>query len=106
MRQQAIDFGVPRRQQALKHIPQVRLRIQAVDLRRLGQAHDVGRALAAAQGAHDQLVAEPQRPRPDLVLHPVVVDGQLPVAEIAYQRRPAFQAVIDGLGRACAIGQL
>lgn len=36
------------------------------------------------------------RPGPDLILHPGVVDRRLAVVEIAHQRFPALEAVVDG----------
>ena len=66
---------------------------------RLYQAHHRRRPLARAQAAGEQPVAPANGDRPDLVLDPVVVHGQLPVIDEARQRNPAPQAVIQSPGR-------
>ena len=43
--------------------------------------------------------------RADGVLRRVVVDGQGAVGEVALQRRPAFEAVVDGPRQAAAVGR-
>ena len=52
----------------------------------------------------EEPVLLPESDGPDDVLHRVVVDRQVPGGGIATQGRPAFQAVVDGLRRAAAIG--
>ena len=47
-----------------------------------------------------------QGPQPDLILHPVVIDGYCPIIEITGQRRPSFQTVIDSLGEFGSVGVL
>lgn len=77
-----------------------------VDARRLDQTHDRRRPLAAAQRSRKQPVRTPKRPRPDQVLDLVVVDGHGTIFQVARQRYPAFEAVIEGLGRARSVAHL
>lgn len=100
--QQFVDAAGRLCRQPLEHIAQVGVRIDAVHLRRADQAHDRRGALAGAQTAGEQPVVAPERDRPDPVLDPVVVGRQVAIAEVARERRPALQAVIDrsGGGRA------
>lgn len=71
---------------------------------RLDQTHDRSRAFSAAQGACEQPVRAPNCPRSDLILTPIIVNGHRAIVEIARQRRPAFKAVIQGLGDGGAFG--
>jgi len=78
----------------------------AIEFGGLDQAHDRGGALAGAQAAGEQPVLPAERNRPDLVFDPVVVDRDLSVRQVARQRDPAFQAVVDGFGAGAAIWDL
>lgn len=51
MRQQFVDVAGLVRGQAREHVPQVRIGIKAVELRRLDEAGDRGRTLAGDQTA-------------------------------------------------------
>ncbi len=55
--------------------------------------------LATRVGAGEQPVRALRRNRSDAVLEVVVVDGQVAVVDEAHERRPAFQAVIEGAGK-------
>lgn len=77
----------------------------AVQLRGLDQSHDRRSTLTTAQRSCEQPVGAAQRPGPDLVFHPVVVDGHSAIVQLARQRCPPFQAVIQVFGCAGAIRQ-
>lgn len=57
-----------------------------------------GRALPLPQRASEQPVREPESDRADLVLHPAVVDRQLPIVDVARARGPSLQAVVQRTG--------
>ena len=86
------------RRQSPQHIAQVGTGIDPVELGRLDQAHDGGRALACQQRARKQPVLAPDRDGPHLVLDPIVVDGQPAVVDEARERLPALEAVVQRLG--------
>lgn len=67
-------------------------------MRRLDKAQDRCRPLAAVQRPGKQPIRTHTRPRPDQVLHLVVVDGHSTIFQVARQRYPAFEAVIQSLG--------
>ncbi len=71
-----------------------------VQLCGLDQGHHRSSALATAQGSREQPVGTPQCPGSDLVFHPVVVDGHSAIVQVARQRFPPFEAVIQRFGRA------
>ena len=106
MRQQLLDPAAPVRGQAREHVLQVGIGVMTVHARRLHQAHHRRRPLARTQAAGEQPVVSSHRDRPDLVLDPVVVHGQLPVINEARQRSPTPQAVIQRLGRGRTVRQL
>ena len=105
MRQQLLDPAGPVRGQPREHVLQVGIGVVPVHARRLHQTHHRRRPLARTQAPGEQPVVSPNRNRPDLVLDPVVVHGQLPVINEARQRSPAPQAVIQRLGRGRAVRQ-
>lgn len=61
--------------QPFQHVLQVGVRLVAIQLGALDQAHDGGSALATAQLPGEQPVGTSERPGADQVLDPVVVDG-------------------------------
>lgn len=67
--------------------------------RRLDQADDRRRAFTAAQRAGKQAVRASKSSWSNLVLDLVVVDGYRSIFQVARQRYPAFEAVIQGYGR-------
>ena len=77
-----------------------------VQPRGLNQAHDRRGTLARPQRSGKQPVRATQRDRAYPILYPVVVDGQGTVVEESRQRRPAAEAVVDGLGDRGAVGRL
>ncbi len=99
MRQQLLHPAGPVRGQPRQHILEIGIGVMPVHARRLHQAHHRRRPLTRAQAAGEQPVAPANGYRPDLVLDPVVVYGQLPVIDEARQRSPAPQAVVQRLGR-------
>jgi hypothetical protein len=95
MRQQLFDPAGRVRWQPLEHVLEVGVRIVPVELGRVHQAHHRAARLPARRlPANSQFAA--QRNRPDLVLHPVVVDRQFAVVDVARERCPALEAVVDG----------
>ena len=70
----------------------------------MDEAHHSGGPLSRAQAAREEPVLPPQRNRPDAVLHPVVVYGQVTVIEVAGQCGPTLEVVVDGSGSGRAIG--
>jgi hypothetical protein len=95
MRQQLRNITRPLRRQAREDVLQISIRIMPIEPRRLDQAHDRRRPFAAAQRTCKEPVFTTQRLRSDLVVAPIIVNGYGPVIEIARQRRPAFEAVIQ-----------
>ena len=79
MWQQFFDLAVFLRRQASQHIFQVGIGIMPIELGALNQAHHRSRALPRPQGTGEQPVAAPNGNRTNLVLDPIVVDGQMPV---------------------------
>ena len=77
----------------------------AIELGALNQAHHGRRPLARTQRAREQPVAPTNGDWPDLVLDPVVVDGQAPVLHKPGQCNPAFQAVVQRFGGGRPIGE-
>lgn len=70
---------------------------------RLDQVHDGSRAPTSAQRSREQPVRAPDRPWPCLVLDPVIVDRRIAIIQVACERFPALEAVVDGPRRARAI---
>ena len=98
MRQEFVDPVGRLRRQPLQYIARVGIRIKSVERGRLNEAHHRRSPFARAQAAGEEPVLPPQRNGPDAVLHPLVVDGQVFVIEVAGQCRPALGAVVDGPG--------
>lgn len=73
-----------------------------IHTRRLDQANDRRRLLAAAQRPSEEPVRTPKRPRPNGVFDWVIVDGHGTIIQVARQRYPALQALLQGLGRSRA----
>ena len=78
------------------------VRIVAVELGRLDQAHDDGGTLSSTERSGKEPVRAPEGDGSDPVLEPVVVDRQIAIVQVTRQRCPAAQAVVDRLcsGRA------
>lgn len=72
-----------------------------------GLCRAVDRSVPAAS-SHKGVVRiiAPRRPRSDLLFVMVVVDGQRRVVQVARERRPAVEAVVDRLGRGGAVRDL
>lgn len=98
MRQQFINAAGLLQWQALEHIAHAGVGIKPINPGRVDQAHYRCGALAGSERSGEQPVRSPQRDRPDLVLHPVVVDVQFANVDEACERRPSVQALVDGLG--------
>ena len=99
MRQQLADLAGLLGRQPRQHIFEIGIRIMPVHARRLDQTHDRRCPFAAAKRPGKQPVGASKCPRPDLVLDRIVVYGHSPIFQVARQRHPALQAVIQGLGR-------
>lgn len=65
--------------QASQYIFQIRIGIMAIESRGLDQTHHCRRALNRAQRTGEQPIRATQRPRPDLILDPVIIDGYGPI---------------------------
>ena len=96
-RQQLVDAVDRMVGDALEHVAQVRLGIEAVELGRLHQAVDRRGALAARVGAGEQVVLAAEGDAAQRALGGVVVDLDAAVVAIAGQRRPALRRVADRL---------
>lgn len=94
VRQQFFDPAGRLGWQPIKHVLEAAMRIVAVELRRLDQAHRRRGALPATQRSSEQPVRAPECDRSDPVHDPVVVDGHSPVLEEAHQRHPSIQTVV------------
>ena len=79
----------------VEHLAQVRLGIQAVQLRRADQAVDRRGALAAGVRAGEEVVLAAERHRAQRALGGVVVDVDVAVVAVADQCRPARERVAD-----------
>ena len=79
MRQRFPDPAVRMCGQSREHILQIRIRVVAVQFRRLHQTHDGGRPFAGPQGTREQPVVAAHGDGPDLLFAPVIIDGQPPV---------------------------
>jgi hypothetical protein len=80
------------------------MRLVAVELRGSNEAHDCGRTLTSAERTCKQPVVAPDGPRANLVFNPVVVVRHAPIVEIARERLPAFEAVIQRFRYCGALG--
>jgi hypothetical protein len=72
-----------------QNIPEIGLRIKAVELGRLDQGVDDGGAFAAAVGAGEEPVLAADGERPDRTFGGIVVDLQIAAVGIAGERGPA-----------------
>ena len=106
MRQELCNLAVLVGGQPHQDILEVGVRVMPVEPGTLDQAHDGSGALARAQRSGEQPVRAAHGHGPDLVFHPVVVDGQLPVIQETHERAPAPQAVVKRLGRSRAVQEL
>ena len=79
MRQQLLNLAGLVRRQPGQHILEVGVRIMFIEPSRLDQAHHRSRPLARAKASGEHPVISPNGNRPDLILDPVVVYGELPV---------------------------
>src|ERR1700690_3102280 len=78
----------------------------SVELGGLDETHDVRGTLTGAKGTREGPVRSPQGHWPDSVLDMIVVDRQIAILEVARQRRPASEAVIDRFSCGGAIRHL
>lgn len=92
--------------QSLQHIIEIRIGLQPVEPSGVQQAHDGRSPLARMQAAGEQPVLASQGDGADQVFNAIVVRSQVAVVDEARQRRPPFEAVVDGLGGRAAVGQL
>ena len=79
MRQQFPNPAGLVRRQSGQHILEIRVRIMSIKSSRLDQAHHRSPPLARAKASGEHPVISPNGNRPDLILDPVVVHGELPV---------------------------
>lgn len=102
-RQQQVDVAVEEGWRFLQGVAQPGRRIKSVERSGSEQALDGGGSLAGALRNDEQSVLLGQADRADCVSHGVVIDRQRTVDRIAGERRPALEAVFDGLRRAAAV---
>ena len=95
MRKQFLESTGRLRRQSLKHVLEIAIRIMSIELGGLDEAHDVGGALSGTKGSGKEPVRSAQGHGPDSVLDVIVVDRQIAIVEVASQRRPATEAVVD-----------
>lgn len=74
---------------ASQDVPEIGLRIKAVELGRLDQGVDDGGAFAAGVGAGEEPVLAADGEWPDRAFGGIVVDLQIAMVGIAGERRPA-----------------
>lgn len=98
MRQQFTVAAGRLRGQAFEHVTQLGIRVMPVHACRVDQAHDRGGALARAQAASEQPVIPTDRDGSDQVFDAIVVRCQAAIVEVAGQRCPAPEAVVDRPG--------
>ena len=104
MRQQFLEVASGLSWQAFEDVLQVSIGIVSVEFGGLYETHDVGGALASAQGPAEQPIRSSEGNWPDSVFD--MVDGQVAVLQIAGQRFPSPQTVVDGFRRSGAIRDL
>lgn len=71
--------------QPLQDISQVGIGLMPVQFGGLDQAHDSGSPLASPQAAGEQPIVATQGNRANAILDPIIVDGDLPLAEVIGQ---------------------
>lgn len=106
MREQFPDPACRLGGQPLKDIPEIAQRIMPIELRRLDQAHHRGSAMSGTQRPGEEPVGSSKGNRADAVFHPVVVNGQITVVDVADQRRPATKTVVNRLCGRRSVGHL
>ena len=83
---------------ALEHVPQVQVRIDAVQTTGADQAVQARCRLPARIRAGEEVVATPEHERTDRALGGVIVDLDAAVLDVARECRPARQRVLDRPG--------
>lgn len=99
MRQQFADVTVFGAWQPREHVGQPGMWITVVGFRRGEQAHDRRGAFARLLGAGEEPILPAQGDGPDRALDRVVVDRVTAIVQIARQRGPAPQGVVDCIRR-------
>lgn len=99
MRQQLVDATGRLRGQAFEHVAQVGVGVMPIHSCRVDQAHDRSGPLPRTQAASEQSVIATDRDGPDQVFDAVIVRRQAAIVEVAGQRHPAPEAVVDRFGR-------
>ena len=102
--QQGIDLAVGARRETFQYADQPACRVKAVEFGGGEQALDGGGAAVGLLRPGEQPVLLADGDRTNGVLDQIVVVRQYARIGIAFQRRPALERVIDGLGRAAAGG--
>lgn len=106
MRQEFINLTGEMRRQTSQNILEICKRIMPIELGTLDQTHHRGTALARTQRTSKQPIVASDGNRSDLILDIVVINRQLTITDKTRESTPAFEAVIQRLGRSCAIGDL
>ena len=104
MRKQVDNAAVEVGGQSIEHVAQIGPEFEPVEPGRLHQAHSHGHTLAGEFAATEQPILPAHGPGLDLAFEVVVVYGHRPVEQVARQRWPVVEAVVDGVGGEAAIG--
>ena len=83
--------------QACEHVLEVDIRIVPIELCRTDQAHDRYSPLSRPQRTCKQPVRAVDSPPPDLIFHPIVIHGNVTVVQVARERRPSLETVVERL---------
>jgi hypothetical protein len=95
MRQQFFDSTGGLGRQALEDVLEIAVRIVSVEFHGLDQAHDGGGPLAGAERSCKEPITSAERHRADAIFDMIVVDWQIAILEVASERCPTTQAVVD-----------
>lgn len=91
----ANDVARPLRRQAREQVIQISIWIIPIQSRRLNQTRDRRRPFATAQRSGEEPVIASKSLWPDLISTPIIVYGDGTNIQVARQRCPAFQTVIQ-----------
>ncbi len=98
-RQQFVDAVDRMVSNALEHVGEIRLGIEAIQACRADQAIHRGGTFATEVGAGEQVIPSAEGDAAQCSLGDQVVDFRTPVAAVVDERRPAIQRVLNRLGR-------
>ena len=91
-------------EQPRQHVGEPSIRVDIIELRGCDEGVDGRRPSTALVGACECLVATPDRDGAQFALCGIVRHAEAPIVKEARQRRPALEAVIDGLPSIAVLG--